>query len=86
MARNVENDKGFLVIEVTMSEVANVFGGLGICDACNKNAALGFYVAVLNQWFCPACYEEWYNRAKYYQEDASIERKNYEFYSKRLKL
>jgi len=40
MAKVIENEKGFKVIELSLSEVNKAFGGLGICDDCNK--ALGF--------------------------------------------
>nr|UYE98185.1 MAG: hypothetical protein [Bacteroides phage NR01] len=35
---------------------------------------------MLNCWFCPKCYNEWYGCATHYPEDIKIENKNFEFY------
>lgn len=43
-------------------------------------AIAGYYVAVLNCWFCPKCYNEWYGCATHYPEDIKIENKNFEYY------
>lgn len=45
-----------------------------------KTNSTGYYIAVLNQWFCPKCYQAWYHRATYYPEDAKVENRNFEFY------
>lgn len=82
MAKKVENSKGFLVIEATAAEIIAKAGGYGICDFCNAPAGIGYYVAVLNSWYCPKCYADFCERSKYYQEDASVERKNYEIDAK----
>lgn len=55
----------------------NHIGGLGICDWCNSASSVGFYIAVLNQWYCPKCYQSWCQRATYYPEDAEIENRNF---------
>lgn len=44
------------------------------------NTDYSYYIAVLNQWFCPKCYQAWYHRATYYPEDAKVENRNFEFY------
>lgn len=82
MAKKVENPKGFLVIEVSAAELFAKVGGYGICDYCNTPAEKGYYIAVLNKWYCPDCYAEFCNRAKYYQEDAVTEKESYEVYAK----
>ena len=82
MAKKVDNEKGFLVIEVSAAELSAKAGGYGICDYCNTPAEKGYYIAVLNQWYCPKCYDEFCKRAKYYQEDTGTEKRNYELYSK----
>ena len=74
----VENSKGFRVIEMSMVEVNGLLGGLGICDSCNNASFTGYYIAVLNSWFCPQCYEDWLKRAKRYEEDIPIEERNFE--------
>lgn len=79
MAKKVECGK-FLVIEVSRDECLG-WGGAGFCDSCNATAEHGYYIAVLNTWFCPKCYEEWKKRAKWYQDDVSVERSNYAVYA-----
>ena len=78
MAKKVENDKRFLVLEVTAEELKKV-GGLGICDECNQFAESGYYVAVLNHYMCQKCYNEFMSRAINYPEDAEIEIRNYDY-------
>lgn len=85
MAKVVENGKGFKVIEVSLIETTQ-WGGLGICDNCNKPSFKGYYVAVLNQMFCEDCYKEWCKRAVYYPEDSRREERYFERYKKILKI
>lgn len=73
-----ENDKGFKVIEMSMVEVNELLGGYGICDFCNKASFTGYYIAVLNSWYCPECYEDFLKKAKRYDEDIPIEERNFE--------
>lgn len=65
MAKIVDNPKRFKVIELSRNELAKI-GGIGICDRCNGTSNTGYYVAVLNCWFCPKCYNEWYGCATHY--------------------
>lgn len=84
MAKQVESGK-FLVIECTAGELMNAVGSdICICDWCGKPylpTEKGYYIAVLNQWYCEKCYNEWAERATYYPEDADVERRNFEFYA-----
>lgn len=56
--------------------------GLNLITVKSKkfNGMVDYYIAVLNQWFCPKCYQAWYHRATYYPEDAKVENRNFEFY------
>lgn len=45
MAKKVDNEKGFLVIEVSAAELSAKAGGYGICDYCNTPAEKGYYIA-----------------------------------------
>lgn len=83
MARKIEFDK-FLIIECTAHEIYITIGGYGICDNCSEPSAKGYYVAVLNRWLCPDCFERWKEYAHWYQEDADVENKNFGFYAPRL--
>jgi len=60
MAKIKENEKGFKVIEVTANEMITIGCG-NICDHCGEpHFGTGYYIAVLNRWFCSTCYDEWY--------------------------
>lgn len=82
MAKILENKKGFKVIQMSYAEISILTGNpCPICDMCaNPKVAQGYYIAVLNQWFCKKCYNEWYERAEFYPEDARIENEHFEFY------
>ncbi len=86
MAKIVENNKGFKVIEISRIEMVSRLGSFGICDSCNRTAANGYYVAVLNKWFCKECYNDWLSRAVNYPQDRAIENRNFEYYKKMFGL
>ena len=79
MAAQVE-DKEFLIIECSRSEMNSACDSLGICDYCNESPENGYYIAVLNSWYCPKCYKRWRASAKPYAEDKPIERRNFQYY------
>ena len=83
MAKIYENKKGFKVIQATRGEMMCAlaeYGCAGICDSCGESKESGYYIAVLNCWYCKECFYLWYNGAKHYPEDALIEKKNFELY------
>ena len=41
MAKKVDDEKGFLVIEVSAAELSAKAGGYGICDYCNTPCRKG---------------------------------------------
>lgn len=73
MAKVHQSSKGFKVIRTETIAEALKLGGIAICDSCNNASYTGYYVAVLNNWLCDECYEDWHLRAKYYSEDADYE-------------
>ena len=87
MAKQITRGK-FLLIECTAGELMNAVGSdICICDWCAKPflpSEKGCYIAVLNQWYCQKCFEEWIERATWYPQDVDVERKNFEFYAPRL--
>lgn len=83
MARLIEFDK-FLIIESSASELYVATGGTGLCDSCARPSDKGYYIAVLNRWFCPECFEKWKSTARYYPEDMEIEIRNFDFYAPRF--
>ena len=83
MAKIFENKKGFKVIEATRGEMMcalSEYVCVGICDSCGESKESGYYIAVLNCWYCKECFYRWYYRAKYYPGDAEIENRNFELY------
>lgn len=55
-------------------------GSPGICDMCMKRPETGFYIAVINRWLCPECFEDFKRNRKWYPEDAVVEQRNYIYY------
>lgn len=86
MAKIIDNPKGFRIIEMSLVEVNQAFGGLGICDLCNTSSQAGYYIAVLNSWYCHECYNRWVKNAKRYAEDIAIETRNFERVKEKLSL
>ena len=86
MAEIIENKKGFKVIKMSNVEVSSVFGGFGICDCCNINAREGYYIAVLNSYYCEQCYQSFLETATNYPEDQNIEERNIKNVLKHLEL
>lgn len=68
MAKQVSNDKQFLVIKAPFKEFA----------------AIGYYIAVLNMIKCEKCYGSWIKSAKSFVEDRPIERRNFDSYRYQL--
>ena len=79
MARKFINEKGFTVYETNIVEIME-FGGYGICDYCNGAALKGYLIPVLNHYYCEECYNNWLERAEYYEEDRWFEERKIEYY------
>lgn len=81
------NFKEFKVVECTGRELMTAFKTCYcICDNCGtvkSPSDNGYYIAVLNRWYCEKCYEEFKARARYYDEDKPYEDHNIEI-AKRL--
>jgi hypothetical protein len=85
MAKVIENKKGFKVIEISKEELLkklSQYGCIGICDFCGKPTEVGYYVAVINQWLCQDCYQDFISKVSYCIDDKPIEDRNFKFYSK----
>ena len=80
MAKIVEFDR-FKVIKSSAKEMFEAVGSPGICDYCSERPEHGYYIAVLNKWFCPKCWKEFKKRAVWYPEDAQIEERNFKHYA-----
>lgn len=79
MAKQVLNDKGFLVISCSTSELQAIEpAALGICDRCNSAALHGYLCCALGHYFyCEDCYNDWVKRATRYTEDIPYEEKTF---------
>lgn len=93
MAKIVENEKGFRLIEISSEEMREIHPEMKgedwfpICDSCGRSGLKkGIYIAVLNRWLCPKCYEKWYSAAVRYPGDARIEESNFNRYKEMLGL
>ena len=93
MAKIVNNDKGFKVINLSTKDAASLgFGlycsGACVCMHCNRVCVSGdiYYIAVLNDTMCKDCYEEWLKDAKRYSEDIPIEDRNFNYCKETLGL
>lgn len=85
MARVVNNSKDFRILEVSRMELMYRmarFGTAGVCDVCMDTPETGYYVAVLNEWICRDCLEEFLRGAVHYEDDRDIEERNFRFYCK----
>lgn len=93
MARRIENNKGFLIIEMTPEEAIDICG-FGcyeelICDDCNERLndyECVYYIPVLSSVFCKQCYIDWVNYATRYDEDIEYETKQFNHYAKLLNI
>lgn len=83
MAQIIKNKKGFLIIQCSAVETLK-FGGMGVCDFCNNTDRNGYYIAVLNSWYCKSCYERWNQNAVRYVDDNDIEVRNFNYYRELL--
>lgn len=86
MARQIENDKGFLVIQCTVGELMQIEPGtMGICDYCNNADLQGYIPCVLgHKWYCNKCYHEWIQRAVNYPDDKEFEYRVFADFKRRL--
>lgn len=78
MAIQLDNEKGFLLIKTSRSEIMGLNPlNLGVCDSCNIKPTEGVFIAVLNRWYCPQCYERWYLSAEHFAEDFKFEKSKF---------
>lgn len=88
MATPLQNDKRFLVIKMSWREYVAATDTWGWCDLCGFNEfgdEEGYYIAVINQWYCKKCYDAWYSTATHYKVDTEKERASYNVIMNKLK-
>ena len=98
MAKKYNNDKGFLVIEMSYDE-ATLLCNFGceksednyivVCDNCNNkfdNTDKIYYFSVLNRAMCKECADDIIANLKHCEEDIPYEKRHYNYYAKVLNL
>lgn len=68
-----QTTKGHKFIKVSLKEMTGPLRGLGICDSCCKAMFEGYLIPVLNSAYCKNCFDEWQERATWYEEDKFYE-------------
>lgn len=89
MASKYENEKGFLIIEMSLEESRKLNFGVPegcICMSCNgiiKEPI--YYISVLNDCMCKECLDNFLKTATHYKEDEIIEKRYFDYYFNILK-
>jgi hypothetical protein len=78
-------NKGFKILDVTAVQCL-AWGGLGICDYCNKATINGKYIGCLNSYYCEDCFNSWHKTATNYPEDSGFEQAHIEDILFRIEL
>lgn len=87
MASLINNNKGFFVIETSQVEIVSTHPlNKGIFDRCNESSSKGYYVAAMNYWMCPSCYESWNAESIRYSSDIPYEIDRYNSMCRALNL
>lgn len=98
MAKKYDNDKDFLIIEMSYDEAKDIcnFGcsidensHIIVCDNCNNKFDKKdkiYYFAALNRAFCQECTDDIIANQERYEEDIPYEIKHYNYYAKLLNL
>ena len=98
MAKKYDNDKGFLIIEMSYDEVTIIcnFGTqineddyFVVCDNCNirfDNKDKIYYFAALNRAMCKECTDDIIANQERYEEDIPYEVRHYNYYAKKLNI
>ena len=102
MAKRYDNDKNFLIIEMSVEEASNICG-FGIdfvdnetglvfdhilnCDTCaNRITDNVYYVAAINHALCKDCCDDFIKGYDKHPEDTSYEKRHYNYYAKEFNL
>ena len=82
MATQIQNDKRILVIEMTWREYVAAQDCWGWCDLCgtndfSDNGGIGYYIPMIDQWYCKSCWDKYYATATHYKVDMEKERQKF---------
>lgn len=85
--RDIVNEQSFRILKVYKKELEEATRQKQCCcDECLSTPEYGYYVAVLNRWLCPKCFNHWLKYAVRYKEDILVEERNYQFYRNLLRF
>lgn len=88
MAKQYQNDKGFLIIEMNPTEAKQIgFGPQEGCECMHCNNIIKdniYYIACLNDVMDKECLDNWYEDAIRYKEDIPYEEIYYNRIRRRL--
>lgn len=78
MAIQIENDKGFLIIKASKIEAIAVkdFDGMR-CELCDNDCEAGYFIPVINSYYCQTCFDAWYKSATRYKSDIPEETRRF---------
>ena len=76
MATQVKNKKGFLIIKMSWREYVAATDTFGFCSCCGTQSFPedGYYVAMVNDWYCKTCYDAYISGATHFKVDLEKER------------
>ena len=76
--KDFKSKQGYKVIKFLKLNPIEVFeGGLSICDYCNTFGLEGYYIPVLNRYYCEKCFSDFESRTPFYEEDLVFEEQQY---------
>ena len=87
MANKYENDKQLLIIHMSWREFVAARDEFGQCYCCGEANfdEGGYYVAIVDDWYCKTCFDAYYSGAKRTKGDLEKERMNYNKMRNRLR-
>lgn len=72
--RKFKSKCGYVVYKTTPKECIEITNGFGICDMCAKPDKTIYLVPVLSHALCQKCYDDWNERAVFYEDDLWFEK------------
>jgi len=72
----IVTEKGHFVLVLNNDEILVVSSAkMPVCDSCMESlASPGYYIPLLHAIYCGKCFEEWVERAVFYEEDRVYEK------------
>lgn len=85
--KDFKSKQGYKILSFKLTTLIEIHkGAMGICDSCNKAGFDGYYIPVLNRWYCESCFKEFEERTPFYEDDLEYENLNYNNMKKTLNV